>query len=560
MRKLLLPTSLMVITYLTIHLIAFTVQRNSAELDANAKTLFNSSSLSKRSLKQRDHFNRAKPNKNIFGNAKKKSKIKAVGIKKSPLEFSKLGDQYKVSFKKFIANANNEMSFLYDRTGTSIIIPANGFVSESGDLATGEVEIHYREFNKPSEIFMSGIPMHWQGEEYLESAGMFQIEAYQNGKKLELAPNVEFEITMVSPFKDQNYNLYAFNDKDQFWSYVNNDFSYSVSAIDKTNNDDWRLISNDSLPQYVTQKMAYYIPIKDVVGFNPDYEDALNKNEQMIYRQASVKLVYDESLFPDLQVLGKYEYKVLNHTYTELHDLANRVMNKETSLPTGWKDLKIQYPGRLGVVDLKFINDLDTLVLGAEPIVENLKGKKRFANEYYAYDANYEKSRLGRLSIKKFKMGKKKVDFDKDTALVKQLKTMKMAEKVERKFLANKLMVWNCDRPFPIRPYEPIAVNFMNDRITNISMVYAALPGKNSVFKAEDFIHFPMVNNGEMFLWVLIDENTVAYVSPEMLNGRQWDLKEINDIQMNTMSLDTFLPLLDKEILQSSDKFVEYTL
>jgi hypothetical protein len=157
-------------------------------------------------------------------------------------------------------------------------------------------------------------------------------------------------------------------------------------------------------------------------------------------------------------------------------------------------------------------------------------------------------------------MGKKKVDFDKDTALVKQLKTMKMAEKVERKFLANKLMVWNCDRPFPIRPYEPIAVNFMNDRITNISMVYAALPGKNSVFKAEDFIHFPMVNNGEMFLWVLIDENTVAYVSPEMLNGRQWDLKEINDIQMNTMSLDTFLPLLDKEILRSSDKFVEYTL
>jgi len=493
----------------------------------------------------------------------KKNTVETTFIKKDQLlNLSLISTKNKVNFVSYVKKADGKIEINYERTGTIIEIPANAFISKSGDVVLGDIEIRYREFISPSEIFTSGIPMHLQGDNYLESAGMFEIEVWQNGEKIELSPNTEMEITMTSTFIDKDYKLYAFNNTDQNWDYINNNFSYNDVVDNTTNNtqtkDNWRNISNEDLPQYVSEKIEYIVPVKDVVGFNPNYDEALHKKENMIYRQASVKLVYDSQLFPDLASLGSYEYKILTHQYTELEDITNLVMTKETQQPTGWKDLKIQYPGKWGMIDLKFINDMDTLILGAEPIVHTLGEKKKFLNAYYNYAAYYEQVRLGRLSIKKFRMGMKKVDFDKDTALVKQLRTQKLAEKVERKSLTDKMIVWNCDRPFPIRPYEAVSVNFISDRVSNISKIYAAISGKNSVLQATDFVHFPLVNNGEMYVWVLVDENTIAYATPEMMKEFKWDKKEVNDIQLKTMSLDAFLPMLDRDILNSKEKLKEF--
>lgn len=558
MRKLLLPISVMVSAYIAVHLFVIGNLKNSDK--TKSSTIFTSNIHPALNIFEK----KKKPFvvKKAKGSSFNKKNINSSKVKKDQLlDLTKISTKNKVNFVSYIKKADGVIEIKYERTGTKIEIPANAFVSKSGDVIVGDIEIRYREFISPSEIFTSGIPMHLQGDNYLESAGMFEIEAWQNGEKIELAPNTQMEITMTSTFTDKDYNLYAFNNTDQNWDYVNNNFSYNDVADNTTTNNqlkDWREISNEDLPQYVSEKVEYYVPVKDVVGFTPDYDDALHKKENTIYRQTSVKLIYDPQLFPDLAALGLYEYRILSHKYGELEKIANSVMTKDTQQPTGWKDLKIQYPGQLGMIDLKFINDLDTFVLGAEPILTSLGYKKKFLNQYYDYAAYYEQARLGRLSIKKFKMGMKKVDFDKDTALVKQLRTQKLAEKVERKFLADKMIVWNCDRPFPIRPYEAVAVNFTSDRVTNISKIYAAIPGKNSVLQATDFIHFPLVNNGEMYVWVLVDENTVAYATPEMMKEIKWDKKEVNDIPLKTMSLDAFLIVLDKDILSSKEKLKEF--
>jgi hypothetical protein len=556
MKKWLLPSAIMIGTYLMIHLAGFVVEKTYYPHKANTR-------LIKKNPTKRIGAKKTTPPLQVYNNQwlqpAKKIIHEDARMLQPLVDVGLVRPAYQVPMVCMYANNEKNNELVYERTGTKIYLPAHAFVSKSGDPVQGEVEIRYREFITPSEIFTSGIPMHLQGDEYLESAGMFEVEAWQGGEQLSLAPQAEIEIHMISSFTDQNYNLYAFNNTSRNWDYVNNNFSYSAVTAN-SNNADWRNISNDELPEYVTEKKEYYVPVKDIVGFNPNYEDALHKKENMIYRQASVKLVYDANLFPDLAALGTYEYKILTHKYSELENMANAVMNKETNLPMGWKDVKIVFPGQQGVVDLKFINDLDTFTLGAEPMVNTLGEQKKYANEYYAYAAYYEQARLGRLSIKKYRMGQKKVDFEKDTALVKQLKTMKIAEKVERKFLADKLMVWNCDRPFPIRPYESVSVNFVSDRITNISKVYAAIPGKNSVLQATDFIHFPLVNHGEMYVWVLVEENLVAYATPEMMRDIKWDKKEVNDIPLKTMSLDTFLPMLDKDILKSKEKLTEFVL
>jgi hypothetical protein len=556
MKKWLLPSAIMIATYLVIHLAGFVVGKSHHPTSASVSWLKNKQPQTGFYRKNKKHLLTYK--NQVRKQTKKntpRNKVKLPAL----LNAIPINTKYQVPMVSFLETSEKNIDLVYQRTGTEIHIPANAFISKSGDPVKGTVEIRYREFITPSEIFTSGIPMHLQGDEYLESAGMFEVEAWQQGEQLVLAPQVEIEVSMNSSFTDQDYNLYSFNNTNQNWDYENNNFSYSAVTSNSIM-EDWRNISNDELPEYVTEKKEYYVPVKDVVGFNPDYEDALHKKQNTIYRQASVKLVYESTLFPDLAALGTYEYKILTHTYSELENMANTVMNKETSLPMGWKDLKIVFPGQQGVVDLKFINDLDTFTLGAEPIVNTLGAKKKYANEYYAYAAYYEQARLGRLSIKKFKMGLKKVDFEKDTTLVKQLKTMKIAEKVERKFLADKLMVWNCDRPFPIRPYESVSVNFVSDRVTHISKIYAAIPGKNSVLQATDFVHFPLVNHGEMYVWVLVEENLVAYATPEMMRDIKWDKKEINDIPLKTMSLDAFLPMLDRDILKSKEKLTEFVL
>ncbi len=563
MKKVLLPSIVMVSVYLAIQIIALSIPTQQKKQTKHASVLVDRSPIISALLRESKSIKDTPP-KLISTGPTTITKINnqtftnGGNVKKDQLlDLSLLPERSRVQFQNFNENSGKPIEINYERTGTTISIPANAFVSQSGDPVKGEVEIRYREFIKPSEIFTSDIPMHWQGDEYLESAGMFQIEAWQDGQKLELAPGVELEIAMTSTFKDQNYNLYAFNDDNQNWSYVNNNFSYEEAPQQNMDNDDWRLISNDSLPQYVSVKKEYYVPVANVVGFNPNYQDALHKQENTIYRQASVELQYKSDLFPELEVLGTYKYKIFTHNYSELEKIANTVMDRETNMSLGWKDIKITYPGKWGLVDLNFINDLDSFILGAEPILENKSQQKKYLAAYSEYAAKYEPSRLARLSIKRTKMVMKKVDFEKDTLIVQELKRMKMAEKVERKFLVGKLMTWNCDRPFPIKPYEPYMVSITNERVSNVSMVYAAIPGKNSVFKATDFKHFPLVNECNMYLWILIDENTVGYITPDMLKEHTWDKLNVNDLEMRTMSLDAFLPILDREILRSSETLTE---
>ena len=59
-------------------------------------------------------------------------------------------------------------------TGSSISIPANAFVNTNGEPVSDSIDIKYREFHNPLEIFLSGIPMTYDSAgvtRTLESAG-----------------------------------------------------------------------------------------------------------------------------------------------------------------------------------------------------------------------------------------------------------------------------------------------------------------------------------------------------------------------------------------------------
>jgi hypothetical protein len=105
--------------------------------------------------------------------------------------------------------------------GTRIHIPSSAFVmEETGEAVTGIVTLSITEFLTHGEILSSGIPMVYYTPEgdtaNFESAGMFEIRAFQDGKVLELADGKEIEVEFATDVEGP-FEFYAFDESTNNW-------------------------------------------------------------------------------------------------------------------------------------------------------------------------------------------------------------------------------------------------------------------------------------------------------------------------------------------------------
>ncbi|TND09858.1 MAG: hypothetical protein FD123_786 [Bacteroidetes bacterium] len=112
---------------------------------------------------------------------------------------------------------------LISPTGSLIAVPNGSFVYPGGAPVMGKVELRYREFHDQADILLGGIPMEYDsaGKTWLfESAGMFEIAAYQDGKPLNLVPGKQLTVNLVSHTPENNYNIYYLDTVKRRWEYV----------------------------------------------------------------------------------------------------------------------------------------------------------------------------------------------------------------------------------------------------------------------------------------------------------------------------------------------------
>jgi len=101
---------------------------------------------------------------------------------------------------------------------TRILIPPSAFINQSGEKITGEIEINYREFKDPFDMFFASIPMHDTAtQQQLVSVGMFEIKGFQNGKEIIIKEPIMVEL--VTP-QHSNYNFYYLNQSIDKWEFV----------------------------------------------------------------------------------------------------------------------------------------------------------------------------------------------------------------------------------------------------------------------------------------------------------------------------------------------------
>jgi hypothetical protein len=104
-------------------------------------------------------------------------------------------------------------------TGTMVKIAPGCLVDSSGQMIKGLVNLSVREIHDVESLFYSGIPMSIdvRRENFLQSAGMIELRAESNGKKVDFAKNAAAEIELASFKEAKNYQLYHLKE-DQNWS------------------------------------------------------------------------------------------------------------------------------------------------------------------------------------------------------------------------------------------------------------------------------------------------------------------------------------------------------
>lgn len=105
--------------------------------------------------------------------------------------------------------------------GTTIDVPAHCFVDQNGNPIDGEVDLVFREFHRPEEVLISGIPMQYEKDGKggnLVTAGMFEIKGTHKKQPVEFAEGKAVDISMPSTMDTDDVAFYKLDSQNGAWS------------------------------------------------------------------------------------------------------------------------------------------------------------------------------------------------------------------------------------------------------------------------------------------------------------------------------------------------------
>lgn len=171
-----------------------------------------------------------------------------LAFRRESLRFAPTG---LVPVMKVHFQAERGITFESSISGSKVIIPAGILVYSDGSPVQGEVELRYREWRNLYEYLSFGLPMHYnngQEDYFFNSAGMFEVQAFQKDQELGLAPGKSFSVSFVQTQEMPDVNLYVFNENTGAWTFVKqkNDTAARPSAVSGVSVSAWNTGSGRS--------------------------------------------------------------------------------------------------------------------------------------------------------------------------------------------------------------------------------------------------------------------------------------------------------------------------
>ncbi|MFK8103590.1 MAG: hypothetical protein AB8G15_13735 [Saprospiraceae bacterium] len=451
-------------------------------------------------------------------------------------------------FSKYEVEANQGGVYKY-KNGSQLIIPPAAFVNQQGGLVTGNVDVKYREFHDFVDFFLSGIPMEYDSANvryHLESAGMMEIYAEQNGERLNMNPGKNIDVVLLSKINvpkgaltPPNYNIYKLDVAQRNWHYEGVDQIAFLSA--QTSLPDEEAVRNakqalsTQLKNLETQHAKALValstamplpsaPIKPLkaAGNNPfdlDFDvDAIlppptpGEKTSITQERAHLKAL-------------KAKY---GNVYWQL--APNSPSMDEQAKKMVWQDVKIK-PLDQNNFELTLIHPSRTVKVMVNPVLKASDFEKEM-NNYRSQYAAYEEA----LAIQK-----KQLEIQQ-AALQTKLATEKSAleqafeeqlasfesddattpkfvnQKVVNKFKATSFGIWNCDRP--VRPAAgQVNGSFVDDdkKTHQDRIAFLADKQKNTIarFYAQKDYQIHYNQDSENLLWLVTPDKKIAVFRPE---------------------------------------------
>ncbi len=181
-------------------------------------------------------------------------------------------DDLNVPYEKATHQSDQRQTISFDN-GSTVEIPEHAFVDESGQIVTGVVDIEYREIKSTVDMIASGIPMRYydqtQEEQWMETAGMFEIKGSKDGKPVFIANGKSLVVRMTSDEGGAGFDNWYFDAEIGNW--VN--LGYSEPEENKT-----KLTAEQAVRTLERDQEAPIRPIrfdeqKSSLNLNIDYQD-----------------------------------------------------------------------------------------------------------------------------------------------------------------------------------------------------------------------------------------------------------------------------------------------
>jgi hypothetical protein len=310
-------------------------------------------------------------------------------------------------YQEFLFNANEGGVYEYE-TGSRLVIPSAAFETASGQLAEGEVSIRFREMHDFVDFYLAGIPMSYDSANVryaMESAGMVEVYAEQNGQALRMRSDKTIEVELVSEITTQSfdppsgYNVYFLDTSARNWVYSEVDRMQIVE-------------SSPIIPEKAGSAFEDLLQLKEQL-------DALRQEEQVIVARLEQSLptpprpmrhqpgqfVFDFDVDDLAQALpgdtrGEQARALREQHAGSLWQLAAGSQASPESLQKDWDDMELR-PISANVYELTLIAANERVKVRIQPVLSGNQyevAMARYQEELAGYTLQMEQQRQAALS------------------------------------------------------------------------------------------------------------------------------------------------------------------
>jgi hypothetical protein len=398
---------------------------------------------------------------------------KSIGWWNSPVPFVQPplpGVTIAYTYYNVGASAGGE--FVYE-TGTKILVPRNSFLDKDGNPVMGEVQLQYREFRDPVDFFLSGIPMQYDsaGVTYeFESAGMFEMNAFQDGEPLTMNPSSPIKVQMESEGDLSRFNAYYLDSMAHNWAYKGKlelteiGSAQAAPAISEMAMTDSTAAGMDS-SAYINSEKELKDIRKELTKLEEHKPMVPKKLDESKY---NFNIEVEASEFPELGM-----YRGMRFEVTDENKGFTSAMYQ-----TVWEDVSIS-------VNKPGVNYLILLVKGTEKhpvvVVPVLKGKEyeRAVKEFDSKLSAYNGIRASRKAAELAAADKFSAEQKKKEQALKWRNAYALTNKMLQTFVVDGFGYWNSDCPIRMPKGGMLAVTLQNDNGVEMKNVDCYLVDKS---------------------------------------------------------------------------------